>query len=140
MSCGVPDESPLVAAARTYPGVRFQEGVRDPLLVSMAEDCADLLAARGTQGYRRDGHPAWDERYGKIWEKLRMKPVEVTAQADRNLTNAPLVDVATNMYDAWQQSEGHWEVIEEPHARYGDAMAKGTEGVWFGCIITADPD
>lgn len=133
-----PDESPLVLGARLYPGVHFQEGVRDDLLVRLAEDCTKLLVRNGPWGYWRDGHPRWDARYREIRSKLRMKAVEVTAQADANLADAPEEAIVRNLYDAWRQSSGHWGVISKPHKRYGDWIAVTKSGIWYGTIIVAD--
>ena len=133
-----PDESPLVLGARLYPGVEFQEGVRDDLLVRLAEDCTKLLIRKGPRGYRRDGHPNWDARYREIRSKLQMKAVEVTAQADANLADAPEEAIVRNLYDAWRQSSGHWGVVSKPHKRYGDWIGVTKGGIWYGTIIVAD--
>lgn len=133
-----PDESPLVAGGRLYPGVHFHEGMQDELLVSLSEDCAKLLAKRGPSGYRWDGHPDWDERYAKIRQQLNMRAVEVSAQADKNLADAPEAEVVKNLYDAWRLSKGHWGVVSKPHKRFGDGLARSKGGVWYGCLIVAD--
>lgn len=133
-----PDESPLVIGARLYPGVRFHEGIRDDLLVRLAEDCSRMLALGGPRKYRIDGHPQWNERYVKIRNELGLKAVEVTAQADASLANAPEEAVVRNLYDAWKQSSGHWRAVSRKHKLYGDGVAQSNGGIWYGTIIVAD--
>lgn len=132
-----PEESPLVAGARLYPGVQFQEGVRDDYLVNMAQVCSELLAKKGPKVYRRDGHPNWEARYQTL-RKLGLRAVEVTAQADASLANASEEAIVQNLYDAWKQSSGHWRVISKTHQRYGDGLARSAGGIWYGTIIVAD--
>jgi hypothetical protein len=137
-------EPPLIAVAQVYPGVRFHEGERDNLLVALAQGYADEMAAINSQSRRGQGHFGWARRYERIRAELNMKAVEVSAQSDNRLADAPLDAVAENLFDSWRQSDGpppkadHWGVVSKPHARYGDGLARSTRGVWFGCVIAAD--
>lgn len=129
-----PPESPLVEAARRYPGVRFYEGERDDLLVRLAQECADLLAKRGERAYWRDGHPSWSKRATEIRDTLGMSGVEVTAMERPGEGD----DVCHEAFYDWERSSGHWRVVSTPHAKYGDALASTKSGIWFAVIICAD--
>lgn len=139
-----PEESPLVLGAAKYPGVRFHEGLRHPLLVELAQTYADEMAAINSQSQRRQGHFGWNKRSQRIREELGLKAVEVSAQSDTLLANAPVSEVVENLYDAWRQSDGpkpladHWGIISEAHALYGDGIAQSKQGIYYGCIIVAD--
>lgn len=143
-ACGVED-SPLVAAGRIYPGVQCLDGLRDPLLVELAQDCAELLARRGETAYWRDGHPGWDDgnpyrnsRYRRIGRELGMTGVEVSAMSWPDTSTIPNPDIMRQIYYDWKRVPGHWAVVSTPHARFGDGMAKSANNVWYGVIITAD--
>jgi len=129
-----PEESPLVEAARIYPGVRFHEGVRDPLLVQLAQDCADLLVRNGEAEYAQDGHPGWDERFHEIRKALGMTGVEVTAMARPGEGD----DIGHEVFYDWERSAGHWRVVSTPHKRYGDGLAKSQNGIWYATVVVAD--
>lgn len=129
-----PEESPLVEAARLYPGVRFHEGVRDTFLVGLAEDCAKLLVKGGENNYRFDGHPGWKQRFAEIRKTLGMAGIEVTAMARPGEGD----EIGHELFYDWQRSSGHWRVVSTKHDRYGDALAKDKRNVWFGVIIVAD--
>lgn len=127
-------DSPLVAAARLYPGVRFHEGVRDPLLVGMAQEAADAMARRGERGYRWDGHPGWSQRHAEIRRTLRMTGVEVSAMERPGEGD----DIAREAFNDWKQVPGHWRVVATPHKRFGDGLARSRRGVWFAAVVVAD--
>jgi len=128
------DDSPLVSAARLYPGVRFHDGVRDPLLVQLAQEAADAMARRGERGYRWDGHPGWNQRHAEIRRKLGMAGVEVSAMERPGEGD----DIAREAFHDWRQSAGHWRVVATPHKRFGDGLARSRRGVYFAVIIVAD--
>lgn len=136
-ACGVED-SPLVAAGRAYPGVKCLDGLRDPLLVDLAQDCANRLAASGERAYWRDGHPGLNARFGIIRQRLGMDPDEVSAFSWPDAATEPTQAIASGLFYDWQRSSGHWAVVSKPHARFGDGLAKSRNNVWYGVIITAD--
>ncbi len=133
-------DSVLVAAAKLFPGVRFHEGTRDPLLTRLAQENADQQARLGAQGHYR-----WQQRYDQIRRQLGMRAVEVSAETWRWQANAPASEIGAEMFRTWRQSAGpypwanHWGVVSTPHMRYGDGLAKSTRGIWYGVIIIADP-
>lgn len=143
-----PLDSPLVAAARLFPGVRFHEGTRDPLLTRLAEQYASQMASIDSQsrgsGRRRAGHFGWDERYATIRRELGMRAVEVSAESWPWQAGAPIREIGAEMFRTWRQSHGpypaadHWGVVAAPHRRYGDGLAKSRTGIWYACIIVAD--
>lgn len=126
--------SAMIEAADQYPGVQFHHGVRDPLLVRLAQDTADTLARRGEWGYRFDGHPGWDAKYLTIRQRLGMRAVEVSAQSWPRQT----VGAERGMYDSWNASPGHWRVVSTVHKRYGEGIARSRRGTFFAAIIVAD--
>jgi hypothetical protein len=129
-----PLDSALIAEAKVHPGVRFDEGWRDPFLVSLAQGYSDQMARMGSQG----GHRGWSGRYGEIRRVLNMRGVEVTAESWPWQVNDPPVALARDAFRSWSYSSGHWRVVSTPHRRYGDGLAKSKQGVWFTTIIVAD--
>jgi hypothetical protein len=135
-------DSPLVAAAKLYPGVRFHEGVRDPLLVQLAQTYSEQMAAINSQskgwGRRREGHFGWDARYATIRSQLGLRGVEVSAESWDRQANASPPEIGRTMFESWRASSGHWRVVSTPHKRYGDGLAKSRRGIWFAAVIIAD--
>lgn len=135
-------QSPLVEAADDYPGVRFQEGTRDDLLVRLAQEYAGQMAAIDSQskgwGRRREGHFGWDARSATIRRQLGLRGVEVSAESWDRQANAPMPEIARTMFDSWKASTGHWKVVSTPHERYGDGLARSASGTWYAALIVAD--
>lgn len=136
--CGVED-SPLVQAAMSYPGVRFHEGQRDAFLVGLAEWNSKQQAMHG-----RQNHYEFQDRYDNVRKTLGMRAVEVTAESWSWQSNEPTNVIARGMYDSWAQSNGpyphadHWSVVSKPHKRYGDAISKSRRGVFYATVLVAD--
>lgn len=131
-------EPVLIAAAMLFPGVRFQEGERDPLLVELAQGYAEQMAAINSQSKRGQGHFGWDARYRTIREELGMKAVEVSAESWDRQADAPMDEIGRTMFESWKASSGHWRVVSTPHKRYGDGLAKSRRGIWYAAIIVAN--
>jgi len=131
--CGVQD-SVLVTAGRHYPGVRFYEGLRDPLLVDLAQTYAEQMANINSQSNRGEGHFGWDERRTKIRRELGLKGNEVSAEIHPWESG----ELGQNAFHDWQRSSGHWAIVSQPHDRYGDGIAKSRQGVVYVVIIVAD--
>lgn len=93
-------------------------------------------AAKGHAHYmakhRRQGHQNWDIRKGTVMRQTEYlyKIEEVCAESwpgqDRH-------SAAKEMFNSWRQSPGHWQAINKPCKIYGFAMARGDNGVWYGC-------
>ena len=138
--CGVDEkDSPLVAAAKKYPGVMFHRGQRDQFLVELSQECADLMARNGERYYWRDGHPSWNSRYHKIRSRLGMTGVEVTAFSWPDKSEGATSEITSGLFYDWQRSSGHWRVVSKTHKRFGDALARSSNGVWYACVIVANP-
>ena len=148
VSSAFAEDSTMVAAAKVFPGVRFHEGVRDPLLTRLAQEYASEMASINSQskgwGRRRQGHFGWDARYATIRSQLGMKGVEVSSETWKWQANAAMAEVGAEMFRTWRQSNGpypyadHWGVVSKPHKRYGDGLARSRAGIWYGTIIVAD--
>lgn len=39
------------------------------------------------------------------------------------------------MFKCWKQSPGHWRTAKTRHEYFGAGMAKGSNGIWYACII-----
>lgn len=138
-------ESPLVDAARIYPGVRFYEGRRDSWLTQVAQKYSEEMAAINSQSINKswrnpmgEGHFGVEQRYADIRQKLGMKGNEVTAESWYWQSNSSMNKIAEGMFDAWKYSSGHWNVVSKPHKLYGDGLAKSRQGIWYATIIVAD--
>lgn len=128
----------IVSVGRHYPGVRCFGGLREPLLVELAQDCADRLASNGEAAYWRDGHPGWDGRFHRIRSRLGVSAVEVSAFSWPNPSDTLTVEIVRGFFFDWQRSSGHWAVVSAPHARFGEGVAKSRANIWYGVVITAD--
>ena len=133
-----PKDSSLLSMAKIYPGVQFYNGERNDYLVSLAEQCAQLMAKNGVSKYWRDGHPDWNSRFFSIRNNLGLTGVEVTAFSWPRASNEINTDITRGLFYDWQRSPGHWNVVSNNHTMFGEATAKSSNGVWYGCIICAD--
>lgn len=138
-------DSELTKAAKYYPGVRYIEGQRNSLLDSLAQTYSNEMAAINSQSRNKtrrnpmgEGHFGVEARYAKIRQDLGMKGNEVTAESWYWQSNSPMNEVAKGMFDSWQQSSGHWNVVSKPHKLYGDGLAKSKQGIWYATILVAD--
>jgi len=133
------NDSALLACAKTYPGARFYRGERNAYLVGLAQETAETLAAAGEQAYWRDGHPDWSTRHGAIRERLGLSGNEVTAFSWPDTSDEITPQIAYQLFYDWQRSPGHWRVVANPHAMFGEWAAQSRSGVWYGVVIVADP-
>jgi uncharacterized protein YkwD len=124
----------LVDAGRRYPGAQVCSSQEHPDLYRMARQHAKYQAK-----HRRQGHQNWVSRNRELSRRLPgYKFSEVCAESWFWETNLPMHMVGKSMYQSWAQSRGHWSVVSRRHDYFGAAMAVGSDGVWYACIIVGD--
>ena len=133
-----PALSPLTKVGRQYPGAHCCDGMRDPILVNIAQEYADQMASINSQSYQGKGHFGFDQRRQQVWNTLRMHAVEITAESWSWQVNASGDELGKEMFYCWRRSPGHWSVASRFHKRFGDGLSKSRQGIWFACIIVAD--
>lgn len=128
-----PDFTALYGAGLGYPGVNVHLSEAAPLLITLANYHADLMAK-----FERQDHHNFQQRFDEILRELKLYATEICAESWVRQKNDCLYDLAKEMYHCWEQSYGHWKVASTPHKVWGGAMKQGANGVWYACIIVAD--
>lgn len=128
------DLEDLQAAALSYPSVRMTEAQPNDLLNSLAQNYANWMAENRRQG----GHEGWNSRFHRIAKELSMTGSEITAESWLEQHSAEPIALWEEMLKSWQHSLGHWKTCIAPHVAIGASMARGHNGVWYGCVIVAD--
>jgi hypothetical protein len=49
-----------------------------------------------------------------------------------------MISAATEMFNSWRSSAGHWEILSAPHTWLGAEMMQSASGVWYGTITVVD--
>ena len=123
----------LIEAGLKYPGAKVCESKAHRLLMQLAQEHAEYMAEAHQQG-----HQNFQSRWNEIDKKLDMSASEIAAETWDRQSDSPMEEVATEMFKSWEQSRGHWNVASQTHKLFGAGLAKGTNGIYYGCIITAD--
>jgi len=123
------------------------QGMPHELLMDLAEEHAEYMAAANQQG-----HQNWVTRYNKIKSESDLKATEICAES-WPWEKAHKI-AAESMWKAWFFAEGtprnyptltpvssnvlsHKDVCITQHDFFGAAMARG-DRVWYACIIVGD--
>jgi len=125
----------LVDGGNDYIGANVQKSESDDILMAAAEACAKDQARRCLQG-----HHNWDRRFRELSAKLPGYLVtEIVAESwDRQFNETSMTVLGRTMFESWHWSSGHWNVAKRKHDYWGGSMAKGRNGIWYSCILTAD--
>ena len=125
------DAALVIAAGRTYGVESIKTGIVDQTLQDMAQQHAEFQAAACVQG-----HQQWERRFHFLEGALPQFTgfVEVAAESWSHNTRE---ESAPEMFNSWRQSPGHWAAVNGPCSAYGYSMAKGRNGIWYGCGIFA---
>jgi len=125
-------DAALVIEAGTAINVRsITTGTNDPVLQLYAQQHADRQARQC-----RQGHQQWDRRYRELAIRLPLH-ADFTEIAAESWPWQTREQSAPEMFTCWRHSPGHWRVANGSCAIYGYAMARGRNGIWYGCGITA---
>jgi len=123
----------LIEAGNAFPGVQCLDGMLHLLLQELAQGHADYMAR-----VKQQGHQNFSQRHTTIRDELGMRAAEICAESWDRQREAPLDEIAREMFRSWRQSPGHWAVVCTPHDLYGAAMSRGANGIWYACILVGD--
>ena len=127
-----PESLALIDAVRSTGG-HSVDGKLDPKITQMAMSYAQRMARQGGQ----DGHAGWNERFHSLIAQGHGAPGEITAQSWGS-EGSSLDAHARSCVQSWLQSPGHRAHVMRYRARYGYAMARGSNGVYYAVGIFAD--
>jgi len=120
----------LAAIGHTTEHVRCFDGERNELMQGLAQRHAADMAAR-----RKQDHRGFSARFQAIQHALHISAAEICAESWDRQKDDSLDKIATEMYDCWRQSPGHWKIATTPAQFYGASMAQGKNGIWYACVI-----
>ena len=131
----LPPESRALIEAVRRTGARSVQGRLDPEIVQMALRYAQKMARQG----RQDGHAGWNGRFQYLLSQGGGggMPSEITAES-WNFLGDSLETHAQSCVESWLQSPGHRADMMKFHGRYGYAMARGRNGVYYAVGIFAN--
>ena len=129
-------ESQALINAVQETGAKSVSGHCDPELTRIAMRYARKMARQ----QRQDGHAGWGQRSQNLMGRYGSsgRPAsEITAESWSHLGSS-LDRHARSCVDSWQQSSGHRADMMRYHGRYGYAMARGNNGIYYAVGIFAN--
>ena len=127
-----PESRALINAVRET-GAQSVHGHLDPELVQMAMRYAQSMARQ----QRQDGHAGWNQRFQYLISQGAAGASEITAESWSHL-GPSLETHAHSCVSSWLQSPGHRADMMRYHGRYGYAMARGDNGVYYAVGVFAN--
>lgn len=129
LALSITPDSQLVIDAGKQLGVQsIRTGTHDPTLQFYAEQHAAYMASVGIQG-----HQGWDGRFNRL---NAYKPGYLFQEiAAESWPWQDQKESAPEMFKSWRQSPGHWAAANGRCDLYGYAMARGRNGIYYGCGI-----
>jgi hypothetical protein len=127
---GLPaDDRLMLDAARVNNVGTYRSGSFHPIVQAAARFHAQCMADNCCQGHQRfDQRSEWLRQHIPDGAEFR----EVAAESWNWQSQA---ESAPEMFHCWRQSPGHWKNCNEPCDFYGYSMAKGRNGIYYGCGI-----
>lgn len=126
-----PSDSDLITAAGRQYGVRsIATGKQEANLQKLADEHAAYMAR-----VRIMGHQGFDRRFqiaNQVFPDYEIAEVAAESWPWNSRTEA-----ATEMFNSWRQSPGHWRTVNGECVWFAYSMAKGSNGVWYGCGLVA---
>jgi uncharacterized protein YkwD len=111
----------------------LQSGIMDGYLTTKARAHARSMAAR-----RHQDHNGWERRYVNIHDEFRRASKDLARVSEICAESWPGDDAKTaaaGCWKDWKTSPGHWQTAAGRPTRFGVAMARGKNGVYYICII-----
>ncbi len=105
-----------------------------PTLNQLAQQHADNMAR--TQYQSHNGFS--EHRAPAMFQAGFRSPAEICAETWERQRNATWKEQWIEYTVCWRQSSGHWSVARIKHKWIGVGSARGRNGVWYGCLISAD--
>lgn len=129
-----PSQIGLIEAGKIFAGAHVCESEQHPILMEMAARHAKYQADHNQQG-----HQLFQLRVEELYSTLgQYKYAEIAAESWVWQVEATMLELGTEMFKSWRQSPGHWGIASKKHKYFGADIAKGSKGIWYACILTAD--
>lgn len=125
-----PNSELIINAGKDWQAKSIQSGKMNNVLQKYAEQHADRMARAG-----RGGHHNWETRFHELERALP----EYTGFQEVAAESWPWQNAnqsASEMFNCWRQSS-HWKVVNSKCSIWGYSMAKGRNGIHYGCGIIA---
>lgn len=129
------DAEGLIKGGQKFPGARVCFSTPHPILMELASRHAQYMASTRTQGHQ-NFNARFQEAVGRLGDVYTAK--EICAESWPWQANASMDVLGWEMFKCWRQSAGHWSVAGNQFKYFGAAMARGTSGIWYACIIVAN--
>lgn len=127
-------EDTFERVAKLYPEVKIGDATR----MSVLMDLAYMHAKSGMAATGRQSHDGFDERARIMFRYSLNNPREICAESWKWQEEASDFDLWKEAFKSWKASRGHWDVLTSKHTAYGYAKAKGSNGIWYFCVITGE--
>jgi hypothetical protein len=121
----------IVIAGRNIKVASLATGLQHPILQQMAEAHALYQAS-----HQEQGHQGWERRYHELVAAMP-DDTDFGECCAESWGREEIAAAATELFNSWRQSSGHWARINGPCDHWGYAMARSSRNVWYGCAITA---
>lgn len=129
-----PSQTGLIEAGKVFLGAHVCESEVHPLLMEMATRHANYQAS-----HQQQGHQLFSQRVDELSRTMGSYAyAEIAAESWNWQVNDTMLELGAEMFKCWKQSPGHWDVASKKHRYMGGDVAKGNNGIWYACIITAD--
>jgi hypothetical protein len=107
-----------------------------PALNELAQGHANYMAS-----VRVQGHQGWES--GRFMASLTVgysTASEICAESWPEQVNLPEIDLWFEAARCWRDysPNGHWTVASVQHAGIGIGLARGSNNVWYMCVIACD--
>lgn len=119
----------LIEAGRRIGVQSIKTGQVHPTLQKLAQDQANYCAY-----YCVQGHQLWSKQFQ---DHYRHFP-QIRSVVAESWPHQSLAAGSAECFESWQISPGHWAHCNSPCRYYGLAIARGKNGVWYGCGIFSD--
>jgi hypothetical protein len=119
----------LAYAGSRWGSVRY--GIEHPQLSRLAQNHANYMAR-----VRFQGHQGWGS--GRFQESKQVTGCGTASEiCNESWPNVSIWEASLESWRAWKTSSGHWRTANGRPIFYGAAIARGSNGIWYSCIITA---
>ena len=110
-------------------------GITDSYLMGLAGSHARSMATRQHQD-----HNGWERRFHNIHDEFRRSPIPKTLDnvseiCAESWPGDDAKTAAAGCWKDWKTSPGHWKTASGKPTRFGVAMARGKNGIYYICII-----
>jgi hypothetical protein len=125
----------LIQAGVLYDGANVCFSTPHHLMMKLATEHAVSMAASHHQS-----HNGFDQRYALMQKEITdcISFAEICAESWSWQADDSMEDLGKEMFKCWEQSEGHWKIASVKHKYFGCDMKRGSNNIWYACIIVGD--